>query len=242
MVGKTITASTSHGPGTEMAIAYAHADQEPAIRALLEREVPGRYRIETHVVAQLRRQVLLDLPDIDSHFRQHLQVTQKLLRHMLYPIWVSSVEKYADRHAQEMLALVATGNTPGNFLFVLNKADQVAGGIAEESSDSNAESKPDAPRGALALSAPGQEALGELREDYGARIARALKLTTPPDVFVVSAKAPAALDFPRLQALLSQQKEEQTVRAVPATGVADAGSIRCCNGSGNRICRAGRRR
>ena len=127
LVGRSITAITSHGPGTETVVAYAHATREPALRALLEREVPGQFRIVTHESAHLLRQVLLDLPDIDSHFRSHLEVTRAMLRHMLYPVWVQSVEKYADRQPQEMLARVAAGNAAQNFVFCLNKVDQVEG-------------------------------------------------------------------------------------------------------------------
>jgi hypothetical protein len=93
LVGRPITAITSHGPGTETVVAYAHASREAALRALLEREVPGQYRIVTHDSPHLLRQVLLDLPDIDSHWRTHLEVTRAMLRHMLYPVWVQSVEK-----------------------------------------------------------------------------------------------------------------------------------------------------
>src|SRR5690606_26782074 len=41
------------------------------------------------------------------------------------PVWMQSVEKYADRQVQELLRQVAAGNDPGNFVFVLNKVDQL---------------------------------------------------------------------------------------------------------------------
>jgi ribosome biogenesis GTPase A len=53
LAGRTITQITSHGPGTEVAVAYTHAAQEPALRELLEREVPGQYRVVTHQIAAL---------------------------------------------------------------------------------------------------------------------------------------------------------------------------------------------
>jgi hypothetical protein len=127
LVGKNITAVTSHGAGTEMVIAYSHKSQEQSLRELLEREVSGQYKLILHDQPNLRRQVLLDLPDIDSKYASHLQVTRAMLRHMLYPVWVSSVEKYADLQPQQMLAKVAEGNTPANFVFCLTKADQLAG-------------------------------------------------------------------------------------------------------------------
>src|SRR3954470_351911 len=48
LVGRDITAITSHGPGTEGVVAYAHASRSGALKELLEREVPGQYRVVTH--------------------------------------------------------------------------------------------------------------------------------------------------------------------------------------------------
>src|SRR5579863_7054825 len=66
LAGANITAMSAYGPGTEGVIAYAHVSQEKPLRELLDRLVPGQFRIVTHDVPALRRQVLLDLPDIDS--------------------------------------------------------------------------------------------------------------------------------------------------------------------------------
>src|SRR5688572_2744472 len=165
LVGRNITAITSHGPGTETVVAYAHASREGPLRALLEREVPGQYRIITHEEPHLLRQVLLDLPDIDSHWKAHLEVTRTMLRHMLYPVWVQSVEKYADRQPQEMLARVAAGNAAQNFVFALNKVDQVEGsGFGVQGSGDG--------RGDAAL----PPAAAEIRDDFAGRIARTLGL------------------------------------------------------------------
>ena len=185
LVGRDITAITSHGPGTEQVVAYAHASRAAALAKMLEREVPGRYRVVTHEEPHLVRQVLLDLPDIDSHWKGHLEVTRAMLRHMLYPVWVQSVEKYADRQPQEMLARVAAGNAASNFVFCLNKVDQV------ESAGGN---------GAV------PEAAKEIRGDFAARIARTVGLEAPTDVFLISAIHPERYDLPRLRGLLSRQK------------------------------------
>lgn len=189
IAGQNITPSSSHGRGTEAAIAYVHTDHVLGVKALLEREAPGRYRIVTHSISDLRNQALLDLPDIDSHYQDHLQLTQTLLRHMLYPVWVSSIEKYADRQAQQMLLRVATGNAAGNFLFVLNKADQVRN----------------------------ESALQELRDDYAGRIARALKLTDPPLVYCVSATGAQAFELPKLKAVLGREKSAADVQRSKAS-------------------------
>src|SRR5688572_9589461 len=161
LAGRNVTAITSHGPGTETVVAYAHVSQEPALRELLEREVPGQFRIVTHDIGSLARQVLLDLPDIDSHWQSHPLVTRAMLRHMLYPVWMVSVDKYADRQPQDMLRKVAAGNAPENFVFVLNKLDQVDVGAG-----------------------------AEIRDDYARRLAATLGLREPPNVFLISAIHP----------------------------------------------------
>jgi GTPase Era involved in 16S rRNA processing len=186
LAGRAITTISAHGAGTEDVIAYAHRSQERELRDLLERLVPGQYRIITHDVATLKRQVLLDLPDIDSHFAAHAQVTRAMLRHMLYPLWMVSVEKYADCQPQQMLARVAEGNAPGNFVFCLNKVDQ----LARES----------------------EAAINELRDDYAQRLQQTLKLNQTPRVYMISALRPDGFDLPELRGALSREKSAQAVQ------------------------------
>jgi GTPase Era involved in 16S rRNA processing len=180
--GQTITPSTSFGPGTETVIAYAHESQQAPLRNLLEREVPGQYRLVTHRIAELARQVLLDLPDIDSHWLTHIEITRKMLRHLLFPLWVQSVEKYADLQPQNLLAKVAQGNAAVNFVFCLNKTDQISA-----------------------------VAVDELRTDYSQRIGRTLKID-PPRVWMLSAAQSEKFDLPELRKLLSNQKPVDGVR------------------------------
>jgi GTPase Era involved in 16S rRNA processing len=188
LVGEPITQTTSFGPGTETVIAYAHETQRDELAKLLERHVPGQYRIVTHRFSHLRRQVLLDLPDIDSHWASHVQITRKMLRHMLFPLWVQSVEKYADQQPQQLLMQVAQGNAADNFLFCLNKADQ----LDRLNGDANV-------------------AMEELRGDYARRIGQTLRVDTPR-VWMLSANKPRQYDLPALRELLSQQKSDDTVR------------------------------
>ena len=185
LAGKTITETTAHGPGTEVAIAYVHLSQADALRRLLDRIVPDRYRIISHEVNELKRQVLVDLPDIDSQFTAHLQVTRALLRHMLYPLWLVSIEKYADRQPQQLLARVADGNAPRNFVFCLNKVDQLG----------------DDPAAAT-----------ELRDDYARRVQQTLSLDQPPRVFMISAKSPEQYELPKLREMLRRQKSSDDVK------------------------------
>jgi hypothetical protein len=186
LVEQEITQRTSFGPGTEICIAYAHHAQAPALKALLDQEVPNQYRIVTHAIDHLSRQVLLDLPDIDSHYASHIEVTQRMLKHMLFPIWMQSIEKYADARPRELLAMVAAGNDPHNFIFCLNKVDQL-------------------------IDRDGADAARELGLDFGMRIGRLLKLEDPPKVWLISATHPEMYMLPDLRALLGQQKSAAIV-------------------------------
>jgi hypothetical protein len=181
LVGREITRSTSFGEGTQIVTAYAHVSQGQGVRELLEREVPGRYAVVTHEIGALARQVLLDLPDIDSHWAEHVEVTRRMLRQMLFPIWMQSVEKYADIQPQQLLAKVAAGNAAGNFVFCLNKVDQL-------------------------MKQEGPEAANELREDYAKRLMRVLALPESPRVFMVSAVQPQEYDLPQLREMLGEHK------------------------------------
>jgi hypothetical protein len=182
LAGAAITDETSHGPGTQTAVAYVHRAHQAEAAALLEQAVPGKFRIVAHDAGKLGGQVLLDLPDIDSRFTSHLEITRRMLRHMLFPIWIQSVEKYADVQPQNLLGKVAAGNDPGNFLFCLNKMDQIP---------------------------PDQAA--ELREDFAGRIGRVLGLASPPRVYMISAKRPGEFDLPELSKLLSREKSADSL-------------------------------
>jgi hypothetical protein len=188
LVGQSITTSTAFGPGTETVIAYTHESQANAVRALLEKQAPGQFRIVTHDVGGLSRQVLLDLPDIDSHWRSHVELTRRMLRHMLFPVWVQSVEKYADRQPQDLLGQVAVGNSSDNFVFVLNKVDQLA-----------------------TMAGNDPDAIDELRADFANRVGRTLS-TPPPRVWMVAATKPVDFDLPELKRVLSNQKSGEIVQ------------------------------
>jgi hypothetical protein len=187
LAGQIVAESTSYGPGTESVMAYAHASQAQAVTELLKREVPGKFRVITHKLPHLTRQVLLDLPDIDSHYADHVEVTRRMLRHMLFPVWIQSVEKYADLQPQKLLSAVAAGNDPANFIFVLNKADQV-------------------------IDQAGDLTALELRHDFSQRIAKTLSLSPPPTVHMISAIHPERYDLPTLRDLLAEQKSTEIVR------------------------------
>jgi len=182
LVGREVAVSSSFGPGTEKVLAYAHVDRITQVEEFLQAKVAGAFRILPHRVEALRNQVLLDLPDIDSHYEDHLRIAHAMVQNMLYPIWVQSVEKYADRSPAEMLRKVAKGNSAENFVFCLNKTDQLE-------------------------TVGGTPAIEEIREDFSGRIARKLELPALPRVWMLSAQAPDKYDFPDFRRLLGKAKE-----------------------------------
>jgi hypothetical protein len=203
LAGRNISASSAYGPGTESVVAYAHVTQETVLRELLEREVPGQFRIVTHERPNLKRQILLDLPDIDSHFAEHVAVTRKMLRHMLFPIWLVSVEKYADQQPQQMLKKVAAGNAPTNFIFCLNKIDQLA---KLKGVDQPAQTEDGMPP------APPPEMVAELRNDYACRLKETLSLPAAPQVYMISAMYPEAYEFPAFRNVLQIERSPEAIR------------------------------
>ncbi len=182
IAGASLGEPVGIGEGTRAVTAYAHRAVVPLVKERLGSETT----IVPHEVEHLRRQVLLDLPDIDSKYADHARLTRQMLRHMLYPVWVQSVEKYADQRPRELLKQVAAGNDTGNFVFVLSKADQL-------------------------VDREGTEAALELGDDYASRIADALELPAKPEVLLCSAHRPDDLDLPRLRERLGIDRDESAV-------------------------------
>jgi hypothetical protein len=187
IAGVTLGTPSNTGEGTRDAIAYVHRDVEPAVRELLSGIVPERFNMVIHEHASLRSQVLIDLPDIDSKYQDHIELTRTVLRHLLYPIFVQSIEKYADERPQRLLAQVAEGNDPSNFLFCLNKIDQL---VARE----------------------GEEAATTLAADYGRRIRDLLSMDRQPRVFCISARNSDRFDLPMLRETLTRDRTQSDVR------------------------------
>ncbi len=213
LAGKEIAAVTSFGEGTARVTAYAHESVVEPLRKLLEIDVPGQFTIVPHHQAALRRQVLLDLPDIDSRFKSHLALTRTMLRRMLYPIWIQSIEKYADQQPQKMLKEVGEGNAPENFLFCLSKADQLKEPNAAE----------------------------ELRSDFAGRIGRTLSLQSPAEVFLVSSRAQDQFDLPSLRTRLSRERSERDVgRSIEQAGAQQSRTLLAWLGDQDLPARAAR--
>lgn len=175
------------GEGTRDVTAYVHRSIEGPVRELLNRIATGRFSLVVHEHDSLRLQVLVDLPDIDSKYQDHIDLTRSMLRHLLFPIFIQSVEKYADQRPQQLLALVAQGNDPANFVFCLNKIDQL---VARE----------------------GAGAAGTIAEDYSKRLQKLLSLSAKPKVHCISAIKPDEFDLPDLRRLLSRDRDQKVVQ------------------------------
>jgi hypothetical protein len=188
LLGTNIARVSATGEGTARALAYAHEADAGRVRGLLENLIAGRFDIVTHNVPDARHRVLLDLPDIDSIYEGHLDLTRRVLRHMLFPVWVQSIEKYADQQPLKLLQQVAAGNAPENFLFVLTKTDQLA-------------------------ARHGDAAVEELRADYAQRVMRACALAAPPRVMAVANNNPERFDLPALAALVLGRRSSESVAA-----------------------------
>lgn len=186
LLGIDVARVTSFGEGTARALAYVHRDDVPRVRALLDGLIPQQFDLHEHDAAAGKHRVVLDLPDIDSIYATHVELTRKLLRHMLYPIWVQSIEKYADREPLQLLAKVAAGNAPENFLFVLTKADQLA-------------------------ARHGAQAVDELRADYAQRLARACAMAQSPRVYAIDNRDASSFDLTDLSEQVLAVRSVQAV-------------------------------
>ena len=182
IAGVKLADPTGHGEGTRTAIAYCHRDAAADVRReFADSKLADKLQVVPHDAEHLRRQILLDLPDVDSKYEDHLALTRRALRHMLYPVWVQSVEKYADARPRDLLKQVAAGNDPANFVFVLSKVDQL-------------------------IDREGMEAALELSADYAGRLRKALDLPADPEVMLCSARRPDEYDLPRLREKLGVEK------------------------------------
>ena len=194
LAGTELARPTGHGEGTRDALAYVHRDIESRVRQSLDKIIPGRYSVVTHAIEHLRLQVLFDLPDIDSVYADHVEITRRMLRHMLFPVWVQSIEKYADHRPRELLRDVAQGNDPANFVFALSKGD-------------------------LVVKRDGIGAMNELAEDYARRLKLVLNLDQPPKIYVTGQHELLQSQVTQLRQLLSRQRErEQVAQSIELAG------------------------
>jgi len=115
-----ISRSSDRRPYTDRAVVYRHRDAERGLRTIdhLIREPDA-----LHESQETRYLLLLDLPDFDSKEETNRETVRHILPNMDSVIWVTSPEKYADAILYELVR--QTAKDQENFVFVLNKADQL---------------------------------------------------------------------------------------------------------------------
>ena len=188
ILGRDVAMVIGHGEGTSRAMAYVHEADALAAAAILEQSAPGAFDLVKHTIDDARGRVLLDLPDVDSVWNAHVELSRRMLRYMLFPVWVQSIEKYADHAPLALLARVASGNAPENFHFVLTKADQLA-------------------------KRHGAAAVEELKADFAQRAARACKIDHHPPVYAVDGLTRQGFDLRALTEALLESRTTQSLAA-----------------------------
>lgn len=125
---KAPISSVSHRrPHTDHVIVYRHEKAGP-LEIPPDTTLPLREVV--HGVDSARHLLLCDLPDFDSLIAGHREGVLEFLSRLDLLIWVTSPEKYADSRFYEFLSL--TPKARSNFLFVLNKCDELFEGNPQE--------------------------------------------------------------------------------------------------------------
>ena len=115
------------GRGTDRPIAYVHEAQTDAVEARLHavgHEVD--LQVCTHQADAIRNVVLLDLPDFDSEFADHLDIVRRAAPLLDRVLWVLTPKKIGDRAWVSMLHDVIKDTR--NVHCVLNKTDELLSG------------------------------------------------------------------------------------------------------------------
>lgn len=112
------------GKGTERPMAYVHEAVQDQVRDRLQsidRRVP--LDVTAHDAEAIRNVVLVDLPDFDSEFNDHLDIVRAVAPLLDRVLWVVTPRKIGDRAWVRMLHDVV--KDPGNVHCVLNKVDEL---------------------------------------------------------------------------------------------------------------------
>lgn len=115
-----ISDSSDRRPFTDKIVVYRHEDRNRGLEQLSDL---FRSPDATHDNDALKVLIICDLPDIDSLETSNRGVVTKVLPHLDAIIWIVSPEKYADSSFYKLIN--ASLIHQQNFIFVLNKMDQV---------------------------------------------------------------------------------------------------------------------
>lgn len=112
------------GRGTDRPRAYVHRSRRDALlRRLSNSGARGDVDLVLHDAENIANVVLVDLPDFDSEFLDHLQIVQRVAPRLDRVLWVQSPRKLGDRAWVGMLHDVVKDFA--NVHLVLNKVDEL---------------------------------------------------------------------------------------------------------------------
>jgi GTP-binding protein EngB required for normal cell division len=120
LAGAEISSTSHRRPHTDQVLIYHHEAVELP-EALRATKVPRREY--PHALEAIRQILLCDLPDFDSLMGEHRERVLRFLEHLDVLVWVTSLEKYADRKFYEFLRMAPKAEL--NYYFVLNKMDKL---------------------------------------------------------------------------------------------------------------------
>jgi len=120
LAGSDIASAGFRRPHTDKVLVYAHQD---APRPVFIEQPSLPLRVIEHQAGPIKQVLLCDLPDFDSLVAEHSETVNAFLMHLDLLVWVTSPEKYADRRMYALMRQVPKAGS--NFVFVLNKADQL---------------------------------------------------------------------------------------------------------------------
>lgn len=124
------------GEGTFRPAAYCSPDDESALRARFADLSEIDVTFHPNAPIALRGLVLVDLPDFDSVFAEHVQQVRRMSNVLDGIIWITTPKKVGDERAIREIHRVLKDRA--NFVYVLNKMDWL---VAQEGGDPNASLK-----------------------------------------------------------------------------------------------------
>jgi GTP-binding protein EngB required for normal cell division len=133
LAGEDVSPAGARRPTTGEPVAWVAAEAVDEVRPLLARL--GVESSRTHAKPELRRVVILDLPDVDSLEAGHRATVEELLPKIDVVAWVTDPEKYADAVLHDAFLRDWMARLDRQIV-VLNKADRLeAGALANVKRD-----------------------------------------------------------------------------------------------------------
>lgn len=111
--------------GTRTLTAYCHDADSLLLKRRFGLDDLRDIQFKAHHRDELKNVVLIDFPDFDSRFVEHLEHVHRFAPHLQGIVWITTPRKYADHELFDQLERVAQSHE--NYFVVLNKVDQLDG-------------------------------------------------------------------------------------------------------------------